>query len=78
MSFTWSCNLSILTPRYFTEFDGYELFPVISNLVSSEGTFIGDLKITSSLTYLHESDLYHQQIDALAVLNCLLKIINVN
>ena len=50
MLFTWSCqckNLSILTQRYFTEFDGYSLFPVSLILISSDSTFLGDLKITS-------------------------------
>ena len=50
MLFTWSCqckNLSIFIPSYFTEFDGYNLFPLI--FISSRSTFVGDLKIASSV-----------------------------
>ena len=88
MLFTWSCqckNLSILTPRYFPEFDGYSLFPVSLILISSDSTFLGDLKITSSvlsalselayldfsLTYLYERDQYHQQSDVLCSIELL-------
>ena len=35
-------------PRYCTEFDGYSLFPVRLTLISSESTFLGELKIVSS------------------------------
>ena len=41
-------NLSILTPRYFTEFDGYNIFPLSLIFISSGSTtFLGDLIITS-------------------------------
>ena len=42
-------HASVLTPRYFTEFDGYNLFPVSLIWISSENTFPGDLEITSSV-----------------------------
>ena len=51
MLFTWSCqckNLSIFIPRYFTEFDGYNPFPLRLIFISSRSTFLGDLNITSS------------------------------
>ena len=52
MLFTWSCqckNLSIYIPRYFTEFDGYNLFLLSLIFISFRSTFLGDLKITSSV-----------------------------
>ena len=55
MIFTWSCHskiLSILTPRYFTEFYGYNLFLLSLTFISPGSTFLGDLKITS-LVCLH-------------------------
>ena len=48
MSFNWSGqrkNLSIFTPRYFTEFDRYSLFPVSLILISPESTFLGDASV---------------------------------
>ena len=50
MLFTRPCqykNLSILTSRYFIEFDGYNLSPLSLILHSSGSTFLGDLKFTN-------------------------------
>ena len=42
-------TFTIFTSIYFnTAFDGYNLFPLNLILISSESTFLGDLKITSS------------------------------
>ena len=52
MLFTWSChckNLSVFIPRYFTEIDGYNLFPLRLIFISSRSIFLGDFKITCSV-----------------------------
>ena len=42
-------NLSIFTGRCFTEFDGYNHFPLSLIFISCRSNFFGDLKITSSV-----------------------------
>ena len=43
------CFINAINARYFIEFDGYNLFPLSSIFISSRSTFLGDLKITSSV-----------------------------
>ena len=60
MLFFWSCpfkNISIPTPRYFIEFDGYNLFPVSLIFISSGITLLGDINITS-LVFLYYENFY--------------------
>ena len=37
------------TPQYFTVLHGYNLFPTSLIFIASQSTFLGDLKITSSV-----------------------------
>ena len=78
--FTGSCeckDLSILTPRYFIEFDGWYLFPLSSILILPESNFLGDLNIASlvfstlSEFFLdwtsHWNNSYHTRFELMAI-----------